>query len=82
MQTPQIRTKFTANLQIHSFSPCNYILEAELTFMRVQNAQFIWAYIHAVFLKCIIQYMQQECMTSFFGTHTKQAHPTQPSVRF
>ena len=48
MQTPQIRTKFTVKLQIRnlSLSPCSYILDAEPTFMRAQNAQFIWAYIY------------------------------------
>ena len=30
----------------------------------------------------IYKYMQQEYVTSFFGTHTKQAHPTQSSLRF
>ena len=30
----------------------------------------------------IQKYMQQEYVTSFFGTHTKQVNPTQPSVRF
>ena len=30
----------------------------------------------------IQKYMQQEYVTSFFGTHTKQVNPTQPFVRF
>ena len=34
-----------------------YVLNAEHTFMRAQNAQFIWTYIHTVLLKCIIGYL-------------------------
>ena len=30
----------------------------------------------------IQKYMQQEYVTSVFGTHTKQVNPIQPSVRF
>ena len=32
--------------------------------------------------RVIQKYMQQEYVTSFFGTHTKQVNPIQPSVRF
>ena len=30
----------------------------------------------------IQKYMQQEYVTSFFGRHTKQVNPIQPSIRF
>jgi len=47
-QTSQLgrsHNRETINLQpnVEPFTPCNYNLDAEPTFMRAQNAQFTWA---------------------------------------